>query len=219
MNIFTKDAKRFRLTLSVLLFIIVIATILALFFSIKYLNSYSKTVSESVNNARNSQSKINNLKSLELQLKNEKNSDAISKVRSVVADSKSYSYQDVIIKDITAMASNANIKIQSFNFSTSGTGSTGATSAPAPAAPSTPSSGSTGDSSGTSTTPASGSSALKSTKAEIAIENPVSYNDLLIFLHYIEQNNTKMQLSGISISAAEDNEVSVATLSIEVYIR
>jgi hypothetical protein len=126
---------------------------------------------------------------------------AVTRAKSIVADSQYYEYQNQIISDITAYAKNSNVSITGFTFSDN------STAASASAVKSTT----------TTTTPVG----LKSTTASITIKNPVTYANILKFIHSIELNLTKMQLSGISItgSTATPNEVTVNPITVEVYTR
>ena len=216
-NPLTTNAQRVRISLSVILCLTVVAAIAAVYYAITELNSYSHVVQESVYNAETSQSQIDATKKLVNQMNN--NPTSVARVESIVADSKSYQYQDVIITDLRAMAARAGVSIVNFDFSAGDKASGSAASSSASQA--TPSSSGSGSAT-PSTTPTVAAPSLKSTTVNVSLANPVDYNSFLQFLHYIEQNNTKMQVSKVSLSAAgnaQAGKVSSDALTIEVYIR
>lgn len=140
--------------------------------------------------------------------------DIVDKADRVVAESQSYQYQDVIIQDINAFARRAGVSVLSYDFT--------APAAATTATPATTNETATSDSPAdtTATTP---TSSLKTTSVNVAIATPVTYRNLLNFLHYIEQNLTRMQIASVSLgSAGADSGPSAVTsnsLTIEVYIR
>src|SRR3989344_4531964 len=79
----------------------------------------------------------------------------------------------------------------------------------------------------TATTPApaanptgSAASGIKSTTASITLAGENKYENIMNFIHYIENNLTKMQLSGVSLSKGkEGNNITVSALTIEVYLK
>lgn len=205
---FANNAVRLRLALVIAIVLLVAIASALGFFGIQYLNSKASDVSKVVYEATNSDKKLQRIQELANQL--DSYQDAANRAQQVVAESKSYQYQDVIINDLQAMASKAGVSITNFSFLTAEQASTPAAKpAATPAAP-TPAA---------SPTPAG----PKSTTVDISLSSPVDYQRLLRFIHYIEQNLTKMQISQVSLSSASDadekNAVSIGTLTIEVYIR
>lgn len=198
------NAVRLRLALIVVLLLLVSLTIALGFFGVQYLKAQATEVQQVVYDATNSDRKLQRIQELASEL--EANQDAAARAKQVVAESKSYQYQDVIIQDLQAMASRAGVSITNFNFTGSGS--------------------STAKSSSTTTAkPQATSSAggLRSTTVDITLKNPVDYRSLLRFIHYIEQNLTKMQIAKVGLAGAADadspNAVTSETLTIEVYIR
>lgn len=141
----------------------------------------------------------------------ERNKDVVERVSQIVAESKSYAYQDVIVRDLNSFADKAGIKITNFTFTQEGRTSGSRSSA------------SSGGSADTPQPPiSSATGGLKTTSVSITIETPVDYNRLLSFIHYVEQNLTKMQVASISLSRASDEQPGMVTpdsLTVEVYIR
>lgn len=146
--------------------------------------------------ANNSQNDIQILQRIEDELK--KNKDVAERASSIVADSQSYQYQDQIIKDLTDYATRSGITITNFDFGTTKSTTTG-TPSPTP----------------TEQTPAG----VKSTSVSITLKNPVSYEKILRFIHSIEQNLTKMQISKVGLSKESGGNITSDALTIEVYVR
>jgi hypothetical protein len=140
----------------------------------------------------------------QLQNKLEIESVAVTRAKSIVSDSQFYAYQNQIITDITAYAKSAGLKITNFTFTTDSVQGAKAGAATTPQTSTAP-------------TPAG----LKSLTATIAIQSPANYQAVMRFIHSVEANLTKMQLTGISItkSAKNSTEVSVNPFTIEVYTR
>ena len=200
-KVLISTAVRLRLVLlSILGLLVVVATILG-FFGTQYLQGQATVIQQVVYDATNGDQKLLRVQELAAQLDN--NQEAVARAQQIVAESKSYQYQDVIIKDLQAIAKRANITISNFDFTASSTQAT---------------------KSGSKTPTVTSSSGLRSTMVNISLDNPVNYRNLLTFLHYIEQNLTKMQvasvgLSGVTGSEGGGNNVTTNTLTIEVYIR
>lgn len=204
---FVNSAARLRLILAVVIFLLSALTIAIGFLGVQYLKQQAQEVKQVVYDAENSDRKLQRIQELAAELEN--NKDAAERAKQVIAESKSYQYQDVIIKDLQAMAKKAGVGITNFNFTAAGSGAK------------TPSSGT---SSGTTTAPSAPlAGGLRSTTVDITLNNPVDYRSLLKFIHYIEQNLTKMQISKIGLAGANDEHnpgaVSSEALTIEVYIR
>lgn len=176
------------------------------------MSDYAKETSSLNSQASASDQNIRSLQNLQSYLDSHK--EDISKVNQVVADSKQYQYQNDIINDLTAFASQSGVSITSFTFTSNA--SAAATTSPAPAA--------TGGATkpATDAAPAPAASSLKSTTVSVAITNPVDYNNLLTFINHIEQNLTKMQVSSVNLThdaGKGKNEVSSDVFNIEVYVR
>lgn len=188
-------ASRLRLILSVSLFAIVAVAALLASLAYSELKKVAVEVSHTAADASASQNNLQNL--LRIQQKLTTDQAVIARTNSIVADSRSYQYQDQIIADLKDYASKANISITNIDFSADKT-----SSSPSPRAPVAPA-----------------PSGVKSTHVAITLKNPIDYNDLLRFLNSIEQNLTKMQVSKISLSKSAGNSISSEVLTIEVYIK
>lgn len=181
--------------------IILLGTI-GFYFIQAQLNSFAVQVSHAAEDAATSNNDITALKTLQTRLA--ENEDTIERTRSIVADSKSYKYQDQIIRDLNTYAKRSNLEVTRFTFNDAG-------------ATTTKSGGSTAT---TKATPNPTISGLKSTSVSITLKQPTQYKNLMNFVHSIEQNLTKMQIAGLTLNKGESNsEVTIASLTIEVYIQ
>ena len=194
-------ATGLRLILTIGLFGVAAIGIAVFSIADKMLRNTATATSHSVADASASQNNLQNLQKLQQDLIQKQ--DVVQRAASIVADSKSYEYQNQIINDLNDYASRAGLSIVSINFDTgaaSGTTKPGGPSAtPAP------------------TTVVGG---VKSTSASITLKNPVDYVSMLKFIKSIEQNLTKMQISSIGLSQGADGKgVTSDTLNIEVYIK
>lgn len=200
---------KLRLILTCLLFVTLILAGVVFKLAQTRLQTTATDVSHKVADANASRNNLENLKKIQKFL--DDNKDTISRVNNIVAESKSYQYQDQIILDLNAYAAKAGISITNFGF----TDAAAATAAATPAAPAT-TSATPGT---TAATPTVGGD-VKSTSVSITVANPVKYESLLRFVKSIEQNLTKMQISKVSLSkGTETDEVTTDALTIEIYVR
>lgn len=153
----------------------------------------SKTLAE----ANSSQNNVQNLQHLQTELKAKK--DVVDRASGIVAESKSYQYQDQIIRDLTDYANRSGILITNLDFSSAK--ATGGTTT-APATPQT-----------------SAPSGVNSTSVSVTLKNPIDYTALLRFINSIEQNLTKMQISKVGLSKDASGAITSDALTIEVFIR
>lgn len=191
--------KKLRIALLGSMVVIIAVASVGYWFFRTQLTDYAEQVSVATAEADQSSSDTVTLQRLKKELEDDK--VAVNRAKSIVADSKYYQYQDQIIKDINAYAKASGVVVSAYDFGAPTTATGGA-------APATPAAG---------TATAAG---LKSTKVTVSLNNPVDYKAAMRFIYSIEQNLTKMQLSGISLTTGDaKNEVTVNSLNIEVYIR
>lgn len=194
-------ASSARIVLALFLLIILAAMVAGSYFAYSFLSTTSKEVADMQTEASAVDMKIQNLLKLKDQL--EKNPVATKKAEQIVADSKSYQYQNQIVNDLSIYAGKANVPIQSFTFQD---GSTSAKSS--------------SSSSQTTTKKPTSVNGVKSITVSIQLGDKVPYNNLLHFLYLVENNVTRMQISGVSISRGEQRgEVSAQSLELGVYVR
>jgi hypothetical protein len=121
----------------------------------------------------------------------EKNKAIIDRTASIVADSRQYSYQNQIIADINTYAARAGVSILGYNFTTEQQKSSRIVAG------------------------------LKTINATITLKSPIDYPNFMRFLKATEQNLTKMQITGISLSPdqAGGGRISNPTIGLEVYVK
>lgn len=196
-------AARLRLILGLSLALVSVAGTVLFAFGYKQLQLAAVDTNNSTTQAALSNSSLDNLMATQQLLASQ--SDAVSRASQMVAESRSYLYQDQIVNDMNAYANNAGVTIESITFgSPTGTGTS-------PASPSATSSAPT-------------ISGLHSTLATISLVSPISYSNLLTFVYNINQNLTKMRIDQLDISRATGNgvpagSVTVNAFNVEVYIR
>jgi len=195
-NRLTATTLRTILSLSLLLIVLLAAG----GFSIAngWLQNLATDVSHATADASASRTTITTLE--QLQEKLAENREVIERANNIVAESQSYQYQDQIIQDLNNYAAAAGLTLINFNFSAQD--SAGGAQADQETAQ--------------NVTPPSG---INSTLVSVTIQNPVNYDNLLRFFYAIEQNLTKMQITNISLTSDDGNDVTSEALTIEVYIR
>ena len=192
------SATRLRSALTFSIFALASLNAIALYFVYGRLHDVAIDVSHAVVDANASQTNIQTLNILQKELADKQ--DVIARAGNIVADSQSYQYQNQIINDLNGYASKAGISITNIDFAADASASTAAPSAKSPgvAAP----------------------SGLKTSTVSITLQNPVSYNNMLRFIHAIEQNLTKMQISKVGLAkGSSGTDVTSEALTIQVYIK
>ncbi len=184
---------------------IVVLGSVGFYFMQSKLNSFAVEVSHANEDAATSVNDISILQGVQKKLTD--NQGNVERTKKIVADSKAYTYQDQIIKDLNAYAARAGITIASYTFN--GAAATAGSNA------ATATGGTVGTAATQQTIPG-----LKSTTVSITLKPPTKYENLLNFVHSVEQNLTKMQIAGIALTKAQSaSDVSTNALSIEVYIQ
>lgn len=178
------------------------------------LSKTASEVGEHVATAKESESTIQRLETLQSEL--ESKQEAVARVSQVTADSQNYAYQDRLVNDLTVYANRANLTIKNISF-TAQAASSGTAAPAAPAEPS-PESMATETPGATEPAPAASSSLQKAT-VDITLESPVNYQDLLNFLHYVEENLTKLKVSRVTLTKSDDDTVTIDVLNLEVYLK
>jgi hypothetical protein len=134
------------------------------------------------------------LKRLEFELESKK--DIVTRAEQIVAESKEYQYQDQIVRDINSFANAAGVQVLGYNFG-----------APAQNKKSSKPAG-----------PVSGVNAIT---ANITLKSPLPYSNFMRFLKAIEQNLTKMQVTGINMTPDQEdsNLISNPAVGLIIYVR
>lgn len=212
---FTLTAERLRIILAVLLVLVLVGGGIGFTYVQRLLGQYVADTNALNTKADLSSTNLQTLQKLQEYLA--AHQDDVDLAKQVVAESKSYQYQNEIINDLTNFAQKSGVTITQFDFSSTSQESSGT---PATAPPATGSSTTTAPSSGTTGTSAPAAS-LNSKSVTITIKSPVSYNSLLEFMHRIEQNVTKMQIEQVSLSSdqAGSSKVAAQSFTIQVYVQ
>lgn len=185
--------KRLRVVLSATLVLIMLAGAGLFYLAYNRLSETATETGERAASARESESTLTRLQSLRKDLNEQR--DSMSRASNVVANSQNYAYQDRLVNDVTIYANRANLSIKNISFSETQAGAATTEGQP------------------------SGPSGLKKATVDITLENPVNYQDLLNFLHYLEQNLTKLKISKVVMSKNQENGVTIDVLNLEVYVR
>ncbi len=193
------SATTVRIGLFVMLVLILLAMAGGCYLAYTFLEKTAREVAQIQTKAQSVTAQVDNLVRLEGQLKHYKND--VKKAQQIVAESKSYHYQNQIINDLTNYASQAGVPIASFNFQDKAAASSKTASANAK-------------------NNANTNSGLKSTQISVQLGAHVEYVKLLRFLHLIEQNLTRMQIAGISLTSGEQaGTVGAQAIDLEVYVK
>lgn len=213
-----KDKKPLTATTMRIVLFSVLALILlgmggGFYFAYSKLQQTAEDVAETQSAAEESDKKLQRLVSLEAKLK--EHESTVQKAKQVVADSKSYQYQNQIVADLTGYARRSGVSIDSFVFQDAP-----AASSSAPSQPPSGTSEAGGGSAPATSAPASAASSIKSTFVSVQIGKDTPYRNLLNFINNIEQNLTRMQIAELTLSKGEGrNTIAAQTLNIEVYIK
>lgn len=168
------------------------------YFAYTALEKSAQATANAQSEAESSDAKLSQLMITKRQL--EENKDVVVRAKQIVAESQSYQYQNQIINDLSFYASELGLSINSFSFQ-------GDSAEQAPATPAQP------------TVP---DGKLKSTIVTIELAGNLTYESTLRYIHKIEQNITRMQVSNVALTGtAQPNQSGGASqsLNIEVYIK
>ncbi len=201
-------ATTFRLTLAGVLILILAGIGGGFYLAYISLKETAEETARIQSEANSSDAKTQQLLNTKAQL--EKNAEVVKKAEQIVAESRSYQYQNQIINDLTMYANQAGLAVRSFSFQSESQTPVGTTS-PSPE---------TGTGGAGTSTPPSATSSVKSVVVAVELSGDLSYLPLLRFLNLIEQNLTRMQVTSLSLSGDSQGEgASSQTLNIEVYVR
>lgn len=193
---------RLRLLLSAAMTLIVLIGAALFYLAYTQLSKTAAEAGERSATAKQSENTVSRLQTLQSDLQSKK--DIIDMTSLITANSQNYAYQDRLVNDLTIYANRANVKIRTISFTDPGAGTAAATGA-----------------AGTSATaaPTVSSGGLRKATVDITLENPVNYKDLLNFLHYVEQNLTKLKVSRVVMTKSDGGNVTIDVLNLEVYLK
>jgi len=126
----------------------------------------------------------------------QQNQTSVEKAAQIVADTKLYQYQNQIITDINSYAQKTGVEVTVYDF--------GATDKPAANAPKLPA-----------------IPGVKSISANLTLASPMPYDNYLKFIKAIEQNLTKMQISGVNLAPdpADKNNITNPGIVLTIYVK
>lgn len=124
------------------------------------------------------------------------NETSVQKAEQIVSASKQYQYQDQIINDINSYAAKTGVKVTAYDFISTTSASSRSTKQPAV-------------------------SGVKTITVNLTLQSPMLFDDYLRFIKAVEQNLTKMQVSGINLTpdAKDINSVANPGIALTVYVR
>lgn len=208
------SAKAMRIILSLVLFLLLAGVGTGFYFVYLRVDTLAQEVSAKQTEANSIDSKLIYLKGLERELALQQPN--ILKAKGIVSETQGYLYQNQIVSDLSRIANNAGVEIQSWTFTeqavasggetSSGSGETVAPTAPAEGAPVA----------GGQTQPT-----LNSINITIQLSPDVEYRSFLKFISLIERNTTRMQILSISLTGSENGAgfVNSQAMDIKVYVR
>lgn len=192
-------ATSLRNTLITTIILLIIVSIGGFFFTQKYLASIADEVSSDNTQAAATSQDLAQLQRLKTEMQD--NQVAVTRAASVVGDSKSYQYQNQIINDLSSYANAAGFQIQSFTFAD-------------------PSPNAAGGTAGAAASGATSPSGLKVSSVTVTLPDNLPYATVMAFLKSIEQNLTKMEVTGVNFSVDQaSGKITSQPITIGVYTR
>ncbi len=208
------SAKSMRIILSLALFLLLAGIGTGFYFVYLKVDALAQEVSAKQTEANSIDNKIIYLQGLERELALQQSN--ILKAKGIVSETQGYLYQNQIVSDLSQIARNAGVGIQSWNFeeqaaaSASGTNSSSGTAPTAPTAQD-----------GLPATSEQPKPTLNSVEVTIQLSPDVEYLSFLKFIGMIERNTTRMQILSISLSSSEKGPtyINSQAMIIKVYVR
>lgn len=173
-----------------IIFLIVVVTIAANWQLQKMLSAETAVTYNLKRDAKESSNNLAKAKNLETYMS--QHQEEVTRAASIVAQAKTYQYQNQIIEDITRYANSAGLHVLEFSFDEQ-----------------------------KNTAAKKSADSLKSTFVQVSLSKPIEYINFLRFLKLIEQNLTKMQVREVSFRPNEERPslIDATSLGLEVYIK
>lgn len=200
------SARTFRLLLLVILLLVIAGAVASFYFTHGILKEYALTTNKLNQEATASEQNLQNLQTIRSYL--DSHEEEVERAKNVVAESKLYGYQDTLVRAISSIARKNGVRVESFSFSDGSSGTTSPQSTPQTTAP-------------TDGSTAAPTAANDVKLVNITLRSPIRYENLLRFIYQIEQNVTRMQITGISLAAEEEGSRNVTTdvFTVQVYVK
>lgn len=206
------SAKAMRIILSLVLFMLLAGVGTGFYFVYLRVDALAQEVSTKQIEANSIDSRLVYLQGLERELALQQPN--ILKAKGIVSETQGYLYQNQIVSDLSRIANNAGVEIQSWNFTEQATAGGGETSGSGEAASTAPTEGAPAVSGQAQPT-------LNSVNISIQLSPDVEYRSFLKFISLIERNPTRMQILSISLTGSEKGAgfVNSQAMDIKVYVR
>lgn len=206
------SAQALRVILLVVLITLLIGSGVGFYVVQEQLRSFAQTTNSLNQQADEGDTTLKQLQQLQAYLA--AHQDDINLAHNVVGNQQNYLSDR--LDELRTIANKDNVTIDTFSFSSTGTGATGATT---PTAPTTGTTATTAPSAGTATKPGTATiSGVKMESINITLKGPIPYTSLLNFVNDVENSPARMQISSLSLSGGGSG-VSIGPLTIEVYVR
>ncbi|HET6622329.1 MAG TPA: hypothetical protein VFG56_00140 [Candidatus Saccharimonadales bacterium] len=177
-----------------LIAVLLIATGVGFYYAKNFLGSAVADTNDLKDQASVSQQNVVKLQQLQNELHSQ--ADVVERTRQIMADSQHYQYQDQIVKDINTYANRTGVQVIGYDFGDPTKKSANKSSLPTV-------------------------SGTRIITADLTLDAPVKYTRFLNFLQAIEQNLTKMQVTGVNITPDEQDAdyVSNPGISLQIYVK
>lgn len=200
-NTSSLSPTKLRIVLIATIVLLIVSSGVGFWFFRSQMVTYAEQVNKAAVEATVSENDVRTLQTLKTKL--EEDTVAITRAKNIVASSQFYQYQDQAIDELSRYAKAAGVTISAYGFDGDQSAG-GAAPAADPAA-----------------APVAAPAGIKTTSVVVTVKSPLNYQALLRFIHSIELNLTRMQLTGISVTLSPENPnmVSVNPLTVEIYTR
>lgn len=205
------SAKSMRIILSLALFLLLAGIGTGFYFVYLKVDALAQEVSAKQTEANSIDNKIIYLQGLERELALQQSN--ILKAKGIVSETQGYLYQNQIVSDLSQIARNAGVGIQSWNFEEQAAASASGTNSSSGTAPTAQD--------GLPATSEQPKPTLNSVEVTIQLSPDVEYLSFLKFIGMIERNTTRMQILSISLSSSEKGPtyINSQAMIIKVYVR
>ncbi|HET8690191.1 MAG TPA: hypothetical protein VFL81_02040 [Candidatus Saccharimonadales bacterium] len=188
------NARQLMFGLYGLIAVLIVAVGFGFYYAENFLSAAVADTNDLKDQANVAQQNVVKLQQLQSELT--KQADVVQRTEQIMADSQQYQYQDQIVKDINTYAARTGVKVIGYDFGDPTKKAANKTSLPS----------------------VSGTQIIT---ADLTLDAPVKYTHFLNFLQAIEQNLTKMQVTGVNITPDDQDAdyVSNPGISLQIYVK
>ncbi len=198
------NAKRLRIVLFIAMALLLVGAVGGFILARSKLQSFASSISQMEADSTSIDGSIETYKQLQDKLK--QSEDIKTKVNSITVPTTEYPVS--VISNVTGIAKQAGVTINSINYGESSDTAKTTPQAPAGGAP-------TATPEATQTTPAG----VTKKEVNVVLATPVDYDALMAFIKAIETDEMYMHINRITLTKSEGNTVTVQPLIIEVYTK